>query len=260
MLAFTTRGTGSQDVILLHGFLGSGRNLGSLARTWSARDKKVRLILPDLTGHGASPPLPPNADLRTLAHDVLDLAEAVGVAAPYRIVGHSLGGRVALRARLIDDTRIEEIVLLDITPGHVDHRVSGIDEVVAALLAAPDEGRTRQEIGDALIAAGLSHALAEWLLMNVVEEGDRYRWRIDRAALAALKSRVSRDELWTAVEEPGARIGLVRAADSVVVPKEDVDRFARTGRPIVIVEEAGHFLHQDQPERVLDAILGLFDA
>src|SRR5947209_6440758 len=98
-LATTRAGNGTRPVILLHGFLGSGRNLSSLARTWSQADPSRAFLMTDLTGHGVSPPLPPGATLETLARDVLDTAAAEGLRESLTVVGHSMGGRVALQAK-----------------------------------------------------------------------------------------------------------------------------------------------------------------
>ncbi|HVQ77182.1 MAG TPA: alpha/beta fold hydrolase, partial [Candidatus Binatia bacterium] len=105
ILSHRRHGAGPSPVLLLHGFLGSGRNLGGLARRLAAGDPGLSVITLDLTGHGSSPPLPSGAhaapggaDLAMLAGDVLATADALGLRAPVPIVGHSLGGRVALRA------------------------------------------------------------------------------------------------------------------------------------------------------------------
>src|SRR5437867_9369430 len=98
MLAHDRTGEGPRTILLLHGFLGSRRNLGSLAHRLVERDPGLSVITLDLTGHGESPPLPPEPDLATLGRDALDTATTLAVVRPLWLVGHSLGGRVALRA------------------------------------------------------------------------------------------------------------------------------------------------------------------
>ena len=79
VLAHTRAGEGERAVVLLHGLLGSARNLATLARTLVERDPTLVVISLDLTGHGASPPLPPGVDSGTLATDVLTIARALRV-------------------------------------------------------------------------------------------------------------------------------------------------------------------------------------
>jgi len=59
MLAHDRFGEGPRIVLVLHGFLGSARNLATLARGLAQRRPDVSVIALDLTGHGESPPLPP---------------------------------------------------------------------------------------------------------------------------------------------------------------------------------------------------------
>src|SRR5688572_3269899 len=105
---------------MLHGFLGSHRNLGALIRGWTAADPSIRPTAIDLLGHGLAEPLPPSANLETMAIDVLD--RAAGLPEPVRTVGHSLGGRVALMARRLAPGSLSPIALLDITPSPIRRR------------------------------------------------------------------------------------------------------------------------------------------
>ncbi|MET0405828.1 MAG: alpha/beta fold hydrolase, partial [Cystobacter sp.] len=95
MLASYQMGEGRRPTVLLHGFLGTGRNLRSLVGAWSAADPSRRFLVPDLTGHGTSPPLSPASSLASMAADVVETARAAGMEGPLDFVGHSLGGRVS---------------------------------------------------------------------------------------------------------------------------------------------------------------------
>jgi pimeloyl-ACP methyl ester carboxylesterase len=262
MLAHTTRGDGERVVIMLHGFLGSGRNLGSLARRLSDRDRSLRIVLPDLRGHGSSPPLPSGADLGTLARDVLDLADRLTPSGPMDLLGHSLGGRVALELRMLAPARAREIALLDIAPGARASDQSELREVLDALLAAPDSGRSRRELDAALEDAGLSRRMVDWLMTNVVRDpaGGSWVWRFDRRALAELQSRISGEDLWPAigVRDPRA-ITVIRGGRSPFVSEEDAARLASLGATVETIEDAGHFVHVDQPDRTFAVVARWLD-
>ncbi len=155
VLAHQRTGTGTRPLVLLHGLLGSARNLATLARGLAARRDDLAIVAFDLTGHGASPPLPPAPDAATLAADVLTSAAALGLGTPLALVGHSLGGRVALRAAELGPWRIGGVTLLDIGPGPLDAG-EGTEQVLAALLRAPATFAGRGEARAALVAAGLA--------------------------------------------------------------------------------------------------------
>ncbi|MBN1207038.1 MAG: alpha/beta hydrolase [Myxococcaceae bacterium] len=249
-------GEGEVPTVLLHGFLGSGRNLRSLATAWSAADPRRRFLLPDLTGHGASPPPPPGADLDTLARDVLETARARGFTGPLELVGHSLGGRVSLAASLASPADVASVTLLDIAPSPVPVDLSESGMVLHMLLQAPDTAPSRREMRAGLVGQGLSEALADWLVMNLTPTADGWvRWRFDRQALAELHGRVNGVDLWAAVERPGARVRCIRGGRSRYVTDADVARMQAAGCPVETLPEAGHFVHVDAAQALLQWLM-----
>ena len=242
-------------LVLLHGFLGSARNLSTLARGLAQRRPDLAVVALDLTGHGASPTLPPAADTATLAADVLAGARERGLRGPLVLVGHSLGGRVALRAAALDPAAVGGVTLLDIAPGPVETG-GAIDRVLEAVLNAPDTFASRGEARVMLVRAGLAPELAVWLLLNLEPAADRYRWRVDRRALAVLHARIVPEDLWPVVEGPRAwTLRCVRGAASSYVTERDARRLQAAGCPVVTIEGAGHFLHAERPREVVDAVV-----
>ncbi|WP_426756899.1 alpha/beta fold hydrolase [Myxococcus sp. Y35] len=245
-------GEGDVPTVMLHGFLGTGRNLRSLAVAWSAADPRRRLLLPDLTGHGTSPALPPNSDLYSMARDVVDTARAQGIDGPFDWVGHSLGGRVALAASLHVPEAVRSVQLMDIAPGPVPGDLSESGKVLGILLQAPARAENRRAMRAELTGRGLSEPLADWLLMNLVTEESGVRWRFDRQALADLHSRVNGTDLWEAVErKDGPPTRCIRGGRSKYVTDADVQRMVAAGCPVENVPEAGHFIHVDAQPAVL---------
>jgi len=255
ILAHARTGDGPRPLVLLHGFLGSARNLSTLARALVERDPSLAVVALDLTGHGASPSLPPGADSATLAADVLATARALGLAQPLALAGHSLGGRVALRAALLEPDAVSVLTLLDIAPGPVrDGSVGAIADIVKT---APDVVPTRGQARAYLVAAGVPAPIAEWLTLNLEPADGGYRWRVDREALAALHARIAPEDLWPAVEGRHAyRVRSVRAAASGYVSDADVRRLEAAGCPVVTIADTDHFLHAERPRETAEAILG----
>ncbi|MCP3136001.1 alpha/beta fold hydrolase [Pyxidicoccus xibeiensis] len=249
-------GEGNVPTVLLHGFLGTGRNLRTLATAWSAADPSRRFLLPDLTGHGASPALPPGADLYTLARDVVDTARAKGFTGPFDWVGHSLGGRVSLAGSLHVPEAVKSVTLLDITPGPVPGDLSDSGKVLGILLQAPPRAESRRAMRAELTGRKLSEHLSDWLLMNLVTEPDGVRWRFDRQALAELHSRVNGTDLWAALERKDAPpMRCIRGGRSKYVPDSDADRMVAAGCPVATLPDAGHFVHVDAAQALLEWLL-----
>lgn len=245
-------GDGPRAVVLLHGFLGSGKNLRALAQRWLERHPDHRFLLPDLRGHGASPPLEPGANPDTLADDVLATAASAGLTAPFAIVGHSLGGRVALAAARRDPARLSRVVMLDIGPAPIDPALSESRRVLDVLVRAPDATSDRREMRAFLTGEGLTPGLADWLLMNVHPVEGRYVWRFDRHALDALHDRFNRADLWPVVEARAVPLQCIRGGRSRYVSDADAARLSSLGVVVEDLPEAGHYVHVDAPEALLD--------
>jgi pimeloyl-ACP methyl ester carboxylesterase len=247
--------TAARSIVVLHGFLGSRRNVATLAARIGERLPALTVVALDLAGHGQAPPLPGGADLGTLAQAALADARALRASEPLAIVGHSLGGRVALRACLLEPAAIAHVTLLDITPSPVKER-GDIARVVEALLSAPESAADRDLFRAHFHAAGLDDALTGWLLLNLVRDRDRVRWRIDRPALAALRTRTGAEDLWPAVEGRHAySLHAIRGALSDIVNEGDARRLEAAGCRVDTVDDAGHFLHVERPADVVERVV-----
>lgn len=245
-------GSGPRRTALVHGFLGSGRNLAGLARLWAARDPTRSFVLPDLAGHGTSPPLPPGADLHSLARDLLD---TLAGADPVEVVGHSLGGRVALAAAQLAPERLSRVTLLDIAPGPIPLVISESARVLDALADAPVTAADRETMRRSLAPANLTPALVEWMLTNLRAGGDGYVWRIDVKALTEAAPRMNGADLWPVVEARRVPLRAIRGGRSPYVTDADVRRFEADGCPVTTLAGAGHFVHVDAPDALVAALL-----
>lgn len=250
-------GQGERPTVLLHGFLGQGRNLRSLAQAWSEADPNRRFLVPDLTGHGTSPALPPGADLQTLARDVLETVRAKSYGRPADFVGHSLGGRVSLAASQLAPEEVASIALLDIAPGPIASRLSESGNVLDVLLLAPASAENRRAMRAELTGHGLSESLSDWLVMNLVPtpEGG-VTWRFDRHALELLHRKTNSVDLWPAVERPGANVRCIRGGRSHYVTDADKARMEAAGCPVATLPNARHYVHIEEPQELLRWLMG----
>jgi esterase len=209
-------------------------------------------------------------DLAGVAREVLSAAGAAGLGraavaggpgsddsslgeARFALVGHSLGGKVGLAAAAQAPERLSEIVLLDIAPGATDPPRLGSARVLDILQAAPEQAPDRRSMREFLLGRGLSAPLADWLLMNLEPADGGYRWRFDRAALAAFHDRFNREDLWPVVEARRLPIRCIRGGRSNHVTDADVARFRAAGCRVDTIPDSGHDVHAE----ALDPLLAL---
>ncbi|HET6485529.1 MAG TPA: alpha/beta fold hydrolase, partial [Spirochaetia bacterium] len=167
-------------VLILHGLFGSSQNWVGMGRRLAAAG---RIFALDLRNHGDSP----HAPSMTLDDCVEDLRESLP-AAPAVVIGHSLGGLVAMGFAIAHPEQVAGVCTIDIAP----RPYPGDHEREYACLETDISGcATRAEL-DALLAPLLPEERERsFLLMNAVRDGSGFRWRLN---VPALKSHtVSRD-------------------------------------------------------------------
>lgn len=234
--------------------MGSAKNLRTVAQRWSEQDPSRCFLLADLRGHGESPPLSSSTDLNEMGRDVVETARAEGLSGPLHLVGHSLGGRVSLAAARVHPDDVDAVTCLDISPSPLSSETSESGGVLRVLVGAPDVAAERRDLRDHLTGRGLSGPIADWLMMNVVQREDgQYTWRFDRQALAALHTRVNREDLWDAVDCGRLSLHFIRGGRSGYVSDGEAERIQRCGCRMDTIAGAGHFVHVE----TLDALLTL---
>lgn len=240
ILANTEAGSGP-PVILLHGLFGAGQNWGAIRKALSPQ---FRVLTPDLRNHGTSPHA---ADMSyaAMAADVIETMDAAGLDQA-AILGHSMGGKVAMTLALTHPGRVSRLVIADIAPVRYP---PGLRGYIAAMQALPlTSGLTRKE-ADAALAATIPEAgIRAFLLQSLRLELDPPAWRLGLAELAASMPGV---EDFTA--PPGARYDgptLVMRGEASRYIRPEHEPLFRALFPqarFVTIAKAGHWLHAENP-------------
>ncbi len=234
--------------VLLHGLFGRSQNLGTLARRLASR---FRVISLDLRNHGASPHAA-GMSYEAMADDVLEtLADRNVMRAS--VLGHSMGGKAAMLLALTHPERIDRLIVADIAPVSYRHSNAAVS---AALLGVPLEpGLTRAAAETYLETAAPDPSVRAFLLQNLIP-GATPGWRIGLEHIAADMRLI---EGFPAVPD-GARFEgptlFLRGANSGYVKESalPVVRALFPGAVLETVENAGHWLHAEQPEAFAAAV------
>jgi lipase len=237
-------------VICLHGVNAHGRRFRKLAE--ERLQRRFRVLAPDLRGHGFSDWEPPWT-IATLAHDVLETLDAVGVRRA-QFVGHSLGGRLVLELAALDPGRVERAALLDpaiqILP-HVGFDFAERERADLAFASAEDAIAARLETSDSTPRSFLEEEMREHLVRH---RDGRLRFRYCPSAVVSLYG-----ELCTPPPPPETlRVPtlLVHAGQFGLVREEQIESYcAALGGLIQVVEvTGGHMVYWDAYERTAEAV------
>ncbi|MFQ5691143.1 MAG: alpha/beta fold hydrolase [Gemmatimonadota bacterium] len=243
----------------LHGLLGAGRNWRSIARRLVENRPEWGALLVDLRMHGSSVGFPGPHTLAACARDVRRLAAHLGTG-PAALLGHSFGGKVALR--YVDDgvVDLEQAWIIDSTPSVCPPR-GGAVEMLKAVRALPSRFPSRLEAVSLLQAFGFPSSMANWMSTNLVRIEGEMTWRFDVAAMEQLLADFLRADLWKVVESAVDRpeFHFVRATASDVLSEDDVQRILRLedrGRSVRVYSvNGGHWLNADNPSAVVGLLV-----
>ncbi|WP_287437108.1 2-succinyl-6-hydroxy-2,4-cyclohexadiene-1-carboxylate synthase [Thermomicrobium sp.] len=252
-------GQGS-PLALLHGFAGSSAHWAPLAPELVARGWRV--IAPDLLGHGRTDA--PSAPTRyAAAEQVTDLASLLGelVSGPIRLLGYSMGGRLALHLALAHPERIAALVLESASPGLDDPAERAARQRADEELATAIEQRGLDWFADywerlplfasrqRLSAERRTALRAEWLAQRPHGLGASLRG-FGTGSMPAVWDRLSelRMPVLVIAGALDTRYAALSQAMAARIPASQ----------LVIVPAAGHTVHLEQPAAFLAALERFF--
>ena len=238
-----------KPVIIIHGLLGSSRNWSSFAKKLSGQYQVITL---DLRNHGNSS----HADSMTyaeMASDILQVMEEFGLDRA-SLIGHSMGGKVAMTFALQHRSMVEQLVIMDIAPVSYKNELLPLLDAMTGL---PLKDVTSRKHADTLLAPRIpDDALRLFLLQNLTQDADQYRWRINLQAIR--KSLIDIDGFPAPVSVKSHPV------KALFLGGEDSGFLKPHHYPIVkkyfpkaqihIIEGAGHWLHIDRPDKVLERV------
>lgn len=237
-------------IAFCHGLFGQGKNWTQIAKALSP-DHRVLLL--DMPNHGRSP--------WTETFDYAELADMVGevlrASAPVTLVGHSMGGKIAMVVALRHPELVERLVVVDVAPVAYPsgREFVGYIETMQALDLTALERRGQAE--EALRDAVPNPVVRSFLLQNLRRTEDGWQWQVN---LQLLGEQMDGLTGW-----PGDRLGeatydgpvlWVGGASSDYIADEHAEemdrRFPRNRR--VLIKGAGHWVHSEQPEIFLEVL------
>lgn len=240
---------GAPALVVLHGLLGSSRNWtgsgGALARHGP-------VYTLDLRNHGQSPH-DPEMTLAAMAGDVFEFLDDHGLGGAV-LMGHSLGGKVAMRLACKAQARVRRLFVLDVAP-----RAHPADPTILDALLELDlkRGTSRADLDARLSERIPDQGMRLFLLTNLVrvQRSESFEWQVPLPVL-----RANLDELYRApVEEGDLYEGPVRfvvGGDSDFFGPADLER-ARHFFPraeLEVLGGVGHNVHTEGGERFLEAV------
>ena len=247
--ATETPGRNSPALVILHGLFGSANNWRHLAQQLS-NDYPVHAL--DLRNHGTSPH-DAYMTYTDMAGDVADYLDHA-LTRPPVLIGHSMGGKAAMRLALAEGDCLARLIVVDIAPVPNRHDFYNLLDAMSEL-----DTRTlkrRSDADEALKKRVPEESLRQFLLQNLTHGEAGYQWRIN---LEAIRSNMEAildfpwPDDWKPFEHPtlfirGEQSDYIRAEHDDLI--HELFPKARTAT----ICNAGHWLHTEQPQQFLHEV------
>jgi esterase len=249
-----SEGVGAKTLVVLHGLMGSMDNWRSIQLALSSN---YRVICLDLVNHGKSPHVA-SFTLQSMTMDVCETMNHLGIERAF-VMGHSLGGKVAMLMASEWPERVQGLVIVDIMPG-------AFAPAHLFVLRACQSLELGQATSRAQLDAGLAENIVQpetrsFLLKNVVrDETGRFSWRVPLDYLIANYKAVS-DAVPIAQPYEGPVLVVAGGKSLFKVQCHEADmRKHFSTMNLQVFPDAGHLLHIEEPQHFTHVVKTFLDA
>jgi esterase len=243
-------------VMILHGLLGSSDNWASIGRTLAEpEDPSIaprQVFLVDLRDHGRSPHTA-EISYPLMAADVHALAQELGLR-DLVLVGHSMGGKVAMVVAQHWPELLKRLVVVDITPREHENNH---DHILGALSTADlSPGTTRKQVEEHIATQVKEPGVVQFLMKNLYwNEEQQLAWRMNvpllQRELPAILAAIGPERVTVpALFIRGGQSNYVQRADIPAIQEQFPNCRVET------IPLAGHWVHAQAPEQVIGLIRG----
>jgi pimeloyl-ACP methyl ester carboxylesterase len=229
-----------EPLVILHGLFGSLTNWNSISKMLASQ---YRVIAVDLRNHGSSPHST-SMSYPEMAEDLRELFEDQGLVSAF-VLGHSMGGKAAMQFAITYPDLVERLIVVDIAPrAYQPHH----DELFAAMSALDLAAyTTRNELDAALAQSIPDRGVRQFLLTNVVRDGEHFHWKINLDGIRTCYDEVIAG-LSTSSRFPNPTL-FIRGAtsDYILAQDEPTIKAMFPESTIATVANAGHWVHAEAP-------------
>jgi len=247
-LFFRNFGSG-YPLIILHGLFGASDNWISIGKMLAER---YEVFIPDQRNHGRS--FKSNDfNYEVMVKDLLKFISINGITNP-SIMGHSMGGKVAMKFAIDHTEKLNKLIVVDIAPKYypVSHQ-----QILAGMLSLNLNAiSSRKEADQVLAKYVIQHQIRQFLLKNLTRTTDgKFEWKINLGVINDNIEVIGR-EIDPGEKFDGATL-FIDGDDSDYIREEDHALIAAMfpNSKIENIANAGHWIHAEQPQKFSQVVL-----
>jgi len=237
-----------QTLVILHGLFGSSDNWLTQARLLSNQGYHIYTV--DLTNHGQSPHTN-SFDYPSMVSDLAEFMNELNLNNSV-ILGHSMGGKVAMNFAMAHPDKITKLIVVDIAPRHYDLEhytiVDGLNAIAIETLSS------RNEADEKLSAYVPEVDVRQFLLKNLQRKAEGgFSWKINLPLITKQLSNIGVDlQFQGTFDKPTL---FIRGRRSSYVRDEDWDRIIQLfPKAKLETMETGHWVQAEKPQEFVDVV------
>jgi len=239
-----------KPIIILHGFLGMSDNWKTLGSQYANNGYQVHLV--DQRNHGKSFHSE-NFDYELMSADVLNYMDYHQIENTY-LIGHSMGGKTAMQLATNTPDRVDKLIVADISPKYYPPHHQPIIDALGKL----DLNRlaSRKEADETLSAHLSDFGIRQFLLKNLhwVEPGKlglRFNFKVLKDKMDEIGENIATSAIFN-----GAALFLRGNRSEYIMPNDYPEIYRHfPNASIESIDNAGHWLHTENPKQFLEKTL-----
>jgi len=244
-------GDKGQDLIIIHGLFGMGDNWRTLGKQFS-KYCKVHLI--DLRNHGKSPHAK-KFNYEVICEDLFEYINDNNIKKSI-ILGHSLGGKAAIKLAFTYPDKVEKLIVADASLR--SYNTESYKDILRRLNKLPFEDFEKRDEVDKALSLYVENQGVRWFLLKNLykNEEKKFSWRFNIDVLLKELSTIQESYIIDGVCDipthfiKGGKSDHINSNDELLIKKHFSD-FS-----IVIIDGAGHWLHAEAPEKFYNEVMG----
>lgn len=264
-LFFRKVGENKPALIIMHGLYGASDNWMNIAKIWSL---SYEVFLLDLRNHGRSP----HSDIHTyqaMRDDVLafmdqnDIQKAI-------LVGHSMGGKVAMHIAMKAPERVNALVVVDIAPKNYtrnnDENVGRHESILKSMMGLDLNTVKRREDINQILSSSIPEERTRLFIMKNLKrsKSQSFEWKLNLPVIDAEILNITKgfDNEDILLNTTGFPVLFIRGERSKYIQDEDEDRLLEffPFSDIETISDAGHWIHAEQPEALSEMVLEFLES
>lgn len=235
-----------QPLIILHGIFGISDNWVTIGRKLA---EKFEVFIPDQRNHGQSPHSS-TFNYYSLVDDLYEFIEDHQLINPI-IIGHSMGGKVAMYFVLDNPSKVEKLIVVDISARHYPPRQEHM-KIIQTMNSVDFDTVTKREDVEQIISQTInSHRIKMFVMKNLYRIGkNRLSWRLNVKDIYE-----NIDNVFEGVSSPYSfeKPSLfIKGGKSDYIIEEDKDPILEMFplAQFTTIEGASHWVHADKPDEL----------